>query len=72
MIVPFADFYNLFNHAPTQIATYGMVNTLAGIFGSLNFDYANAPAGQRASDLEAARGRLNPTRKVMVGIRFAF
>jgi|YelNatPaOPRAMG01_1025707.scaffolds.fasta_scaffold11200_1 hypothetical protein len=66
-IVPFADFYNLFNHAPANI--YG---GLTARFGALNYDYAAAPEGQKASDLDYARGRLNRTRQVLFGLRFNF
>jgi hypothetical protein len=38
----------------------------------LNFDYAKAPAGRQASDLDAHRSRLNPTRKVQTGVRMEF
>lgn len=72
-VAPFVAVFNLFNHAPAQIGDYGMFGTaLAGLFGSMNFDYAHAPPGQQASDLDASRGRLNPTRKIMVGVRFSF
>ena len=64
---PFVDFYNLFNHSPA--GGYGGLGTT---FGTLNFDYAAAPAGQKLSDLTASRGRINATRKVMIGLRFTF
>jgi hypothetical protein len=70
-LVPYADIINLFNHNPSDI--YG---GLGGRFGSYNFDYAAAPAGQQASDLNASRHRINPglagNRLVQVGIRFDF
>jgi hypothetical protein len=66
-IVPFADFYNLFNHAPVNI--YG---GLTGRFGALNYDYANAPEGLRESDLNYSRGRVSNTRQVLFGLRFNF
>lgn len=69
-VVPFLDVYNLFNHAPP--GDYGQTTGLMGRFGDLNFDYASAPPGTQVSDLTAAHGRLNPTRKVMIGARFVF
>jgi hypothetical protein len=66
-ISPFADIINLFNHAP--MATYG---GLGATFGSLNFNYAAAAAGQHAPDLANSRGRLNGLRQVQVGVRLDF
>jgi hypothetical protein len=67
-VIPFADIYNLFNHAPA--GTYG---GLGATFGSLNFDYAaGAKNGQAASDLDITRGRNTGTRRVMIGIRATF
>jgi hypothetical protein len=66
-INPFLDVFNLFNHAPA--GTYG---GLTGRFGALNYDYATAPAGYSASDLDVSRGRRNATRHVQFGFRFAF
>ncbi len=66
-VIPTLDIYNLFNHAPA--ALYG---GLGGRFGSLNFDYAAAAAGQKASDLDASRHRLNDTRRLMIGVRVNF
>jgi len=66
-IRPFIDFFNLFNHAPA--GTYG---GLTGRYGALNYDYANAPAGSRASDLDITRGRINPGRQMQFGFRFDF
>ncbi len=66
-ISPFADIINLFNHAP--MALYG---GLGSTFGTLNYNYATAPAGQQASDLAASKGRLNGLREVQVGIRLDF
>lgn len=70
-IVPFVDFFNLFNHAPAGIYPQPAAG-LANRFGALNFDYAKAPAGLQQSDLTAARGRLNDTRRVMIGVRVRF
>ncbi len=67
MIIPFADFINLFNHAPA-----GLYGGLAGRFGALNFDYANAAAGSRASDLDLQRHRMTDTRKIQIGVRVDF
>ncbi len=64
---PFVDFINLFNHAPA-----GLYGGLLGRFGSLNFDYAAAPAGAQASDLDAQRHRNASTRRIQIGIRFDF
>jgi hypothetical protein len=70
-INPFVDLLNLFNHAPAGV--YGMQRSALGaVFGSLNFDYAAAPAGARASDLNALRHRLNNPRKIQVGVRVDF
>jgi len=67
-ITPFVDFINLFNHAPPGL--YGIGPTgLQGRFGALNFDYAAAPPGQKAGDLDAQRHRIIATRKVQVGVR---
>jgi hypothetical protein len=66
------DFINLFNHAPPDVYPLGAPGLLAARFGSLNFDYANAPAGLQASDLNAQRSRLNPTRKIQIGVRVVF
>ncbi len=66
-VVPFVNFYNLFNHAPA-----GLYGGLTGRFGALNFDYAAAPAGQKASDLDAQRHRITGTRRVEIGVRFNF
>jgi len=66
-IVPFVNFFNLFNHAPA-----GLYGGLTGRFGALNFDYAAAPAGQKASDLDAQRHRITGTRRVEIGVRFNF
>jgi hypothetical protein len=55
---PYVDFINLFNHAPPDVYPLGAPNLLAAKFGSLNFDYAIAPAGLKASDLNAQRSRL--------------
>jgi hypothetical protein len=66
-VTPYADFYNLFNHAPA--------NPYSGLgltYGTLNFDYSKAAAGQRASDLDVTRGRNAPTRRVMIGVRVDF
>jgi hypothetical protein len=71
-VSPHADFINLFNHAPSDVYPVGAGALLGGRFGSLNFDYAHAPAGQQASDLTLQRGRLNPTRKVEIGVRVDF
>jgi hypothetical protein len=61
---PFFDVFNLFNHAP--VGTYG---GLTGRFGALNFDYQNAPAGRKATDLDEARGRITNTRLLQLGFR---
>lgn len=66
-INPFVDFFNLFNHAPA-----GLYGNLRARFGDLNFDYANAPAGQKASDLDGQRHRINTTRRIQIGVRFDF
>jgi hypothetical protein len=66
-IVPSVDFLNLFNHAPR-----GLYGGLTKTFGNLNYDYANAPAGLQASDLDYRVGRLNNTRRVQIGLRFDF
>jgi hypothetical protein len=65
-LTPFVDFYNIFNHAPA--GTYG---GLGATYGTLNFDYSKNP-GQMASDLNVTRGRINDTRRVMLGVRFDF
>ncbi|MGH8247468.1 MAG: hypothetical protein ACREUU_13670, partial [Gammaproteobacteria bacterium] len=70
-ITPFVDIINLFNHAPPRLYGFGPTG-LAGRFGSLNFDYANAPPGQRASDLDTQRHRMSDTRRFQVGIRVDF
>ena len=64
---PTLDVLNLFNHAPSR-----PYSGLAGLFGQLNYDYANAPPGRRISDLYSSVGRLNPTRQLQIGIRFEF
>lgn len=68
---PFADIINLFNHNPVALYT-GLTNR----FGALNFDYANAPLGQRAGDLNASRHRLDSSaqgnRLVQIGVRLDF
>jgi hypothetical protein len=69
---PYVDFINLFNHAPADVYPLGAPGLLAARFGSLNFDYANAPAGRKASDLDAQRSRINATRKVQIGLRMEF
>lgn len=69
---PFVDFINLFNHAPPDVYPLGLAGLLAARFGSLNFDYANAPAGRKASDLDAQRSRINATRTIQVGVRVEF
>jgi hypothetical protein len=66
-LVPFVDFFNLFNHSPA-----GLYGGLTGRFGALNFDYAAAGPGLKASDLDAQRHRINATRKVQIGVRFDF
>jgi hypothetical protein len=66
-IRPFADIINLFNHA--AMATYG---GLGNTFGSLNFNYATAAAGQQVPDLANRQGRTNGLRQVQVGIRLDF
>lgn len=66
-IHPFLDIFNLFNHAPA-----GNYGGLTGRFGALNYDYANAPAGSKASDLDITRGRRNELRKLQFGFRFSF
>jgi len=71
-VSPYVDFINLFNHAPPDVYPLGSAGLLAARFGSLNFDYANAPAGRKASDLDSQRSRLNPTRKVQIGVRVDF
>jgi hypothetical protein len=58
---------NLFNHAPVNHYT-----GLGGLFGQLNFDYANAPPGRQVSDLYARVGRLTGTRQLQLGIRLQF
>src|SRR5262249_47136270 len=63
-ISPFVDFFNLFNHAAA-----GLYSGLGAVFGALNFDYANAPAGRQVSDLNSQRGRWGDTRKIQVGVR---
>jgi len=66
-VTPYADFYNLFNHAPS--------NPYSGLgltYGSLNFDYSKAGAGQGPSDLDVTRGRNATTRRVMIGVRVDF
>jgi hypothetical protein len=68
-VSPFVDFINLFNHAP--VGPYGGA-LLGASFGALNFDYAKAPSGFQESDLNLQRGRLNPTRKIQVGVRMEF
>ena len=65
--VPFVDFFNLFNHAP--VGTYG---GLTGRYGALNYDYANAPVGARAADLDITRGRIASGRRLQFGFRFNF
>lgn len=67
VVDPFATINNFFNHAPCA-PNYG----LNGTFGTLNFDYAAAPAGYQISDLTRARGRLNSTRFIQVGVRVDF
>lgn len=68
---PFADIINLFNHNPA-----GLYGGLLGRFGSLNFDYAAAAAGQKASDLTASIHRLSSgaegNRLVQIGVRLDF
>jgi hypothetical protein len=64
---PYVDFYNLFNHAPA-----GIYGGLGATFGSLNYNYATAGPGNGPSDLDISRGRIVPTRKVMIGLRFQF
>jgi hypothetical protein len=66
-IGPYLDVVNLFNYAPP--AGY---SGLHGTFGTLNFDYANAPAGMQVSDLTARRGRIATTRQLQVGLRIEF
>jgi hypothetical protein len=67
-IIPFVDFYNLFNHSPA-----GPYSGLAATYGNLNFDYAKgAASGQGPSDLDITRGRQNTTRRVMVGVKVNF
>ncbi len=66
-VVPFADIFNLFNHAPVR--TYG---GLTERFGALNFNYTAAGGGEQKSDLDLARTRQYNTRRVQVGIRFVF
>ncbi len=66
-IEPFIDIFNLFNHAPV-----GVYSSLSGRFGALNFDYAKADEGERASDLDITRGRINPTRHWQFGFRVTF
>jgi hypothetical protein len=66
-IRPFLDFFNIFNHAP--VGTYG---GLTGVFGALNYNYATAPAGSNATDLDVKRGRLNEGRRIQFGFRFDF
>lgn len=69
VVKPFADIFNLFNHNPAAI--YG---SLTGRFGALNYNYAAAPAGQKASDLNLQRGRIQPlgNRQVQIGVRVDF
>ncbi len=62
-LLPFVDFYNLFNHSPS-----GFYGGLAGTFGKYNFDYTKSP-DEDLSRLTSSRGRLNATRKVMIGVR---
>jgi hypothetical protein len=64
---PYVDVINLFNYAPR--APY---SGLSGLFGSLNFDYAQAPSGLQLSDLSARVGRISSTRQLQVGARFDF
>ena len=66
-VIPFVDFLNLFNHAPV-----GAYAGLLGRFGSLNYDYSAAPAGQKLSDLYAQTHRITPTRRIQVGVRVEF
>ena len=66
-IIPFVDFYNLFNHAPA-----GVYSGLAGTWGNLNFDYTKNTPGATPSDLDITRGRINPTRRVMFGVKANF
>jgi Carboxypeptidase regulatory-like domain len=68
-IGPFLQVFNLFNHAPA-----GMYSaSLSGTFGSLNYDYGNAPPGFRASDLnQSVRGRNAATRNILFGLRIDF
>ena len=66
-ISPFADIINLFNHAPA-----GLYGGLTGVFGALNFDYANAVPGRQVSDLTFRRGRNADTRQVQIGVRLDF
>ncbi|MBI3471185.1 MAG: TonB-dependent receptor [Candidatus Solibacter usitatus] len=67
VLTPFAEVFNLFNHAPVR--TYG---GLTNRFGALNFDYSKAGPGEKSSDLDLARGRQYDTRKVQVGFAFRF
>jgi hypothetical protein len=68
-IGPFFQAVNLFNHAPPGLYS----PTLTQTFGSLNFDYANAPAGLQSADLNrSVRGRNTGTRAVLLGIRIDF
>ncbi len=65
---PYLDILNLFNHAPANTLYSG----LTGVFGSFNFDYRNAPAGQQISNLQATRGRSAGTRLIQFGLRLDF
>jgi hypothetical protein len=66
---PFLQVANLFNHAPAGL--YGP--SLSATFGSLNYDYAKAPAGLQAADLNRSiRGRNAATRAVLLGVRVDF
>jgi hypothetical protein len=64
---PFLDIFNLFNHAP--VGTYG---GLGNTYGSLNYNYATAPVGKQASDLDITRGRISSGRRLQFGFRFDF
>lgn len=66
---PFLDIFNLFNHAPFGGYAGG---GLGGTFGSLNYDYKNAPAGEQYSDLQFQNGRITDTRRLQFGVRLDF
>jgi hypothetical protein len=66
---PFMDVFNLFNHAPFAGYAGG---GLGGTFGSLNYNYAGAPAGQQFSDLELQNGRITDGRRLQFGVRLDF